>query len=383
MGRKSVAVLDVRSSEVTVLVGERGVNRTFIFKASRTESYDGYENGEFYDAKAFGDAVLRAVSSVERVCGERISRLYVGVPGEFTEVIPKERDVSFSRKRRIGAREISMLYESGKETVADRRFIRASSMIFTTSDKRRVVDPTGLVSSSLSGLLSYFYCTEYFARTVEEIFNNLGVSLRYIPSEYAQAIYLIPSETRDEYALLLDGGYLSSTVSILLGGGVLAQKSVWAGTGQIAVRLMEKFSLPYEGAVALLSKTNLFRLGGASDTEFYFRGETYEIEYDRLTEEIRAGLDEICEGIGSFLEECAGRELDFKPLYVTGEGLCTIRGALEYVSKRLNRVCELASPSLPYYNKPSVSSRIALADAAYDDNRRSGFFHRLLNGFGG
>ncbi|MBO5045597.1 MAG: hypothetical protein J6C93_01845 [Clostridia bacterium] len=47
MGRASVAVLDIRSSEVTVLVGERGVNHTFIFKASRTEGYDGYETVPF------------------------------------------------------------------------------------------------------------------------------------------------------------------------------------------------------------------------------------------------------------------------------------------------------------------------------------------------
>ncbi len=29
MGRKSVAVLDIRSSELAVIIGERGVNNTF------------------------------------------------------------------------------------------------------------------------------------------------------------------------------------------------------------------------------------------------------------------------------------------------------------------------------------------------------------------
>ena len=146
---------------------------------------------------------------------------------------------------------------------------------------------------------------------------------------------------------------------------------------------MERFSLPYDAAVALLAKANLFRRSETPDTEFNFRNHSYEVDSDALIDEIKCGLDEICEGVSAFLEECRGKELDYKPLYVTGEGLCEIRGALEHVSKRLNRVSEQVAPNLPYYNKPSVSSRIALADMAYEDNRKSGFLYRLLNGFGG
>ena len=83
-----------------------------------------------------------------------------------------------------------------------------------------------------------------------------------------------------------------------------------------------------------------------------------------LVEAVKEGLDAVCEAIGGFLEECSARELDFKPLYVTGEGLSDIRGALEHVSKRVSRVCEQLAPDLPYYNKPAMSSRIALTDLA-------------------
>ncbi|MDE5547824.1 MAG: hypothetical protein K2J30_02375, partial [Clostridia bacterium] len=79
----------------------------------------------------------------------------------------------------------------------------------------------------------------------------------------------------------------------------------------------------------------------------------------------------------------AGRELDYKPLYVSGEGLCGIRGALEHISKRIERVCEQLAPDLPYYNKPSMSSRIALLDMACGDSRKTGVLYRLINKFGG
>ena len=146
---------------------------------------------------------------------------------------------------------------------------------------------------------------------------------------------------------------------------------------------MKRFSVPYEAAVMLLSKANLFLRDDAPSREFLFRGAAYEIAPAALVEEIKDGLDEICEAVGGFLEECSGKELDYKPLYISGEGVNEIRGALEHISKRLNRVCEQLVPDLPYYNKPSMSSRIGLVDMAYEDNRKRNFIFRLLNGFGG
>ncbi|MDE6676755.1 MAG: hypothetical protein K2K12_03480, partial [Clostridia bacterium] len=229
MGRKSVAVLDIRSTEVAVIIGERGVNNTFVLKASATEDYDGYDEKEFYDTKGLKDAIYRAVSAVEEMCGERIRELYVGVPGVFCRVEPKEKSIGFPKKRRIGQREIDALFTSGREPLEGYRFIRATSMIFTTADSRRVIDPTGLSSDTLSGCLSYFYCSDYFADLMEEIFGEMKIALRYIPTQYAMASYLIPSETRDEYALFLDVGFLSSTILILLGGGVIVQSTSMVG----------------------------------------------------------------------------------------------------------------------------------------------------------
>lgn len=383
MGRRNVAILDVRSSEVTVLVGEKGVNNTFLFKTMRTEPYDGYQNGAFYNVDGLKEATLHAVAAVEQVCGERLKKLYVGVPGEFTKVVPREQEIGFPKRRKIGQKELQMLFESGREEDKDYRFMRASSMIYVTADNRRVIDPVGISSTGLSGVLSYFYCANYFVNTMEEIFAGLKISLEYLPTQLAMATYLIPPETRDEYALFLDVGFLSSSILVLLGGGVLLQKTFWAGRGQIAFRLMQRFSLPYEAALALLASANLYVKSEVMMREFMHAGIAYDIDMEALTEEIKAGLDDLCEAVGEVLEDCAGKEIENKPLYFSGEGMDGIRGGAEHVSKRLSRVCEQLVPELAYYNKPAMSSRIALLDAAYEDNRKGGVLYRLLNGIGG
>ena len=98
---------------------------------------------------------------------------------------------------------------------------------------------------------------------------------------------------------------------------------------------------------------------------------------------MKDGLDEICEPFAAFLEDCTGRDLEFRPVYVTGEGLFGIRGALEHMSKRFSRVTEMIAPDLPYYNTPAMSSRIALVDMAYEDHNERKFSKRFFNTSGG
>ncbi len=375
MSRNSVAVLDIRSAEITVISGERGVNNTFVFHASHTEPYDGYEGGKFYDTAKLGEAVYACIAAVEKTTSSRIRNLWIGVPGEFLSVVPKEQVAGFSKKRKISERETEVLFEGGKAERKGHRLIRATSMIYVTADNRRVVNPIGLSSTSLSGVLSYFYCKNYFAETMETLFKDMKINLRYLPTAFAMASYLIPAETRDEYAIFFDCGYLSSTISVVLGGGVLAQETYWVGKVRIIVRIMQEFGLDYDAAIELLRKANLFVKGGGK-MEFVFRGAVFEIDVARLAEVVKEGLDEICEAVTGFVDECSGRELDFKPIYISGEGLADIRGALEHLTKRLSRVCEMLSPNLPYYNKPTMSSRIALVDMACEDNRKRRLFNR-------
>lgn len=388
MAQKSVAVLDIRSSEVTVFVGERGVNGTFVFKASRSETYGGYENGAFYkesDGK-ISDAILRAISAVEQVCGERLRMLYVGVPANFTKVIAKEQDIGFPKKRKITEKDRISLIEAGKEQIKDYRYMRSSSMIYVTNDKQRVIDPVGISTAGLTGCISYFYCSEYFCSTIEDALKGMKIDVKYLPTQFAMASYLIPSETRDECALFLDAGNLSSSVSIVLGNGIMAMDSFCAGKIHVAFLVMERLNVPYEVALALLHRVNLFakpERENEGSAQIIYRGDSYEYSPSLLAEAVEEGLDKICEGAEAFLGEFDERELDYKPLYVSGEGLSDIRGAVEHISKRLNRILEPVAPNLPYYNKPAMSSRVALLDMACEDNRKSGFLYRILNGFGG
>ena len=90
MRRKSVAVLDIRSSEITAGVGERGVNNTFIIKSKYSCAYDGYAEGELLDKDNFLSAVHDVVKSTVSAFGG-VRSFIVGEPGELIKLDYRRR----------------------------------------------------------------------------------------------------------------------------------------------------------------------------------------------------------------------------------------------------------------------------------------------------
>ncbi|HJB93469.1 MAG TPA: hypothetical protein H9708_05935 [Candidatus Borkfalkia stercoripullorum] len=385
MSRKSVAVLCVGSSEITALTGARGVNNTFVFKGIHTEKYDGYADAQFFDPSGLKSAVFSALEHMEISCGAKTKKIYVGVPGEFVTVVTKRHLISFQRKRRIVPSDIDVLYRNGFEENRHGEFIRRGSIYFVTSDKRRIIDPVGMVSDSLEGYLSYFYADPRFTELFRNIMAEYGIhKVEFLPVSLAEALYLIPSEVRDEYAILLDIGYMSMTFGIVCGNGVVFQRSASVGGGHVAAHMIEDIDIPFEAAEAILKKVNLSSTDvEGSVIEYSDKEETYSVPAAKVKEKVKEGLDIICEAVNSCLEQSGGRYTEYKPVLLTGEGVTSIRGAREHISGRLNKVVEILAPRLPYYNKPAQSSLLSILDMALRTEGEQSFIHKLFYGFGG
>lgn len=390
MNRKSVAVLDVRSSAVTALIGERGVNNTFVFKGVHTEKYDGFADASFFDLRALQKTVFKALEAVEHSCGDRIRELYIGVPGEFVRVVTTRHLMSFQNKRRVTSYDLTVLFERGMtEPVSGYTQIRRAAVCYVTSDMRRTIDPVGMISDSIEGYLSYFFADDRFLEIFRNMLAEYGIrKIHFLPTSLAEAMYLIPSEERDEYAILLDIDSISMTFSLVCGNGIVYENACSFGGGHVTAQLYTDESqmdgIPFEAAEAMIGKVNLSgREEDDSLIEYVDKSQVYTLPMRFLKEKVKEGLDLICEVISGDLELCDDGSIDYKPILLTGGGITGIRGAREHLSNRLNRVVEIIAPNLPYYNKASQSSLLSLLDMALQTKRENSFFYKLFNGIGG
>lgn len=370
MRNKSVAVLDIRSNEMTAVVGERGVNNTFIIKSKYTCPYEGYAEGELLDVHSFAAAVADVVKSTLSAMNG-IKTFYVSVPGEFLKLVNVDRVISFPSAKKINLNDCQNLVEAAKPPVEESWMtIRHSCLYYVLSDKRKVIYPIGAISDSLQGKFCFFKCRSAFAGCLMDAFKRFKEiqTVRLIPSNYAEAMYLVEPERRDECAVLFDLGFISSTYSVICGNGILYSESFSLGIGHIGVYLMEALDIPYQVAMTFLSTVNLNAKEKLGDNaECVYEGNTYTFSTAEIRDKIREGLDGFCEAIEECRQCYTGKDIEGKPILVTGEGVKAVRGAVEHIEGRLVKTLEPIAPKVPYYDKPRFSSLFSLLDTALND----------------
>ncbi len=392
MKNECVAILDVRSYEVTFFLGTKGVNGTFVFCGSHSEKYDGFSTEGFFDEQSFCQAVMTAVKSVRQNYSGIIEELYVGVPSAFVSLQTKGHTVSFPKRRKITAQDIDFLYESGlSELMSEQRCIRRSNMYFTLGDNRKyfnVDDIMGVPTRLLKGALCYYFVSDTFYNVITQLFHSLGMdNVRFLPSTLAQSMYLLPEKRREGYSFLLDVGFLTTSISVVYGNGLVHEKTFECGQGTVLVALIEELDVEFETAEEILLSANVS--GGSVPKDLMWTSAKGDVAFpvQRINDIVKYALDVLCENVEKFFAEYYNEEkmtaFAVNPISVTGEGISGIAGATEHVAGRLNRLTEIVSPDLPYYDKPVFSSRIALLNMALGDKKKRGFLYRIFNKNGG
>lgn len=370
MANKSVAIIDIGSSCITALVGERGVNNTFKIKGGGMADYAGFENGQFIEPDKVKMAVALAVANAETNSGVKITSVFVGVPGEFTSVICKECAVSFNKKKRITNEEINQLYYVGNayKNHPTHTVINNSPIYFTLEDGRRVIDPRGVVAQRLSGLVSFVLAENNFLDFIEEILSELGIkSSLYISSCLAECLHLFEPQVRDRYVLLVDCGYITTNVMLARGDGLLYLSNFSMGGGYITADLSSCLKINFNQAETLKHKAVISWQASNEDT-YEVLSKDYVTPYSaKDTNQIICDrLDMIIKYISKALENCIYEFPEYIPLYLTGGGVCYIKGIKDYFSKRLGRRVEIVTPNIPHIERPDSSSEIGLLDVSID-----------------
>ena len=391
MKNESVAILDVRSYEVTFFLGLKGVNDTFVFSGSHTEKYDGFTQDGFLSVESFRRAVVSAVTSVRQNFEGVIGEIYVGVPSTFLSVATKGHTLSFPKKRKISSQDVDVLYESGLNgLLANGVCVRRSNMYFTLGDNRKYFeakDIYGVPTTLLQGALCYYFVEDDFYDLTQGLLNDLDFeTVHFLPTTLAQSLYLLPAKKREGYAFLLDVGFLTSSISVVYGNGLVREETFNGGLASILVALMERFNIEYELAEEILFSANVSGGGVPKGLTWTSEREERTFFVQEINDTVKYALDALCEQIENFFEKHYREKYTTvfanNPISVTGETVSKLAGVAEHISKRLNRLTEVVVPDLPYYDKPEYSSKIALLSMAVSEVKKVGLWQRLFQ-FGG
>ena len=376
-----VATLNIGTADLTLSVAERSVNGAFSFRAVESVKYYSYDNGDFHDvgelelkiAKLFDD--LKKNSDISK-----ISTVFVGVPGEFSKVVSKNYKITFGKIKKISESDVAYLYDHAyQHDDSEYQLINRSASYFIVNNYK-THEPIGKKAISLSARIFYGFAINHFVDVIDGIMKKIEVSnVKYVLQDYADARYLFAIPERDACKLLINVGYATSSLSIVCGDGLLFSRAFPIGGGIISAYLADGLNCDFAVAEALKDKLNLglkdvdgasyiLSLGEVGDFAFSRN------ESNRLAKEV---LDLISENCDKAVSSCTLKVPSDIDVAFTGEGICSVRGAVEYMAMRLGVFPNVVAPKVPHYNKPNFTSRLALIDTALDLAKNKLFFYSI------
>ena len=378
MLKDCLAVLELGTSKISLIIGEKSVNGTFAFRAKETEDYYAFFDGEFSDVKELETKIKtlfkRVIDNSEL---SAITKVYVGVPGEFHKVVSKNYRITFNKFKTVGVNELKTLFELGFDsTDCDYSLIHRSAVYYVV-DNVKTHKPIGKKCSSLGARLSYSLVSNNYKEVLTGILSNVGVkTVRFISEDFAESQYLFNPSQLDECKILIDVGSATTSLSISCGEGLLYASAFPLGGGLMTAYLADKFMCDYDVAEVLKRKLNLGLRENYTATYIVDDRSIgdYAFSRDRANEVAKDLLDSIAEKTDRAISACPLNVPSDVETYFTGGGICMVRGAVEYISSRLGVLPKTVAPNLPHYNKPIYSSKLSLLYVAHKYNNHKIFF---------
>ncbi len=371
MTDKEVAILDFGSQKISVLVGARDVNNTINVKCTYQENYEGFMDGEFIEPSKLDDVIFSCISGAEKMCDMRIKKIVVGVPTEFCFSVCKNVSKTFLKQKRITKNDIDLLFDSVDIPLKTHTIINRGSVYYILGESNKVKNPIGQVESKITACLSFVLADNRFLNTVSKILARTNIDdIDFVCSAYAQSLYLFDEEERDKYVLMVDIGYITSTVMLARGEGVLNLTSFSLGGGFISADLSKCLKIPFNDAEQLLKKIVLCIEPSELDT--------YDIMIDRTVVPVsmkvaNAIVESRIEMIARAIQKCFNSWQynfpDFIPIHLTGGGISFIKGGKDLLSKILGKNVEIST--LPYNITTKTNYSSCMAVLNYALNRKN------------
>lgn len=360
MFKDMVAVMDFGSSKITILAGVREVNKSFKLLATSDCEYEGFANGEFVDPNNLKDVISRAIQDVEKQLECKIKNIYVGVPAEFCFVTEGFITKLFPKKTKLNLKIINSLFLEDNEEISynTHSVINKAPLYYIVNDDNKTNDPIGLIANKIQIRCSYVLVENKFKIMISGILDSLNIKeYDFVSNTLVESVYLIDENIRNEGCILIDCGYITTSVSQVLGDGLSALKSFSLGGGLITSDLSRVLEISFDDAEEL-KRQAVITLKPAGVDSYQVGDRKFNIK--TVNEIILARIDKIIETIKMCINGFEMQLPEYLPLYFTGGGLNYLEGITDYLRKELGRPIELVAPKALLYRKPDLSSAISL-----------------------
>lgn len=376
---KDICVLDVRSDAVTVATGSGSGKGIISISGIKSETYDGYGEGEWYNTASLEDAVVKAFNTLPS--HGNFDVLYVGVPSAFCEFYADENLTALNEDSVITRNIADKAAARGLEVLnKTRNVIQHCALGYRVDGGDVVYNPVGMSGRTMTTYNSYLSCKKGFYDAVDRIASALNFAgTEYISSAHAEGLTLLDDSYRAGGEVLVDFGFLECSLAGVRGDGLQGLESVTTGSAIIAAELTERLDVDFYSALSLLGQIDL--TDDFEQVSFYSLpkdGDVLKYRASDINEIVRSCLREVAGEINNVFDNVADAQ-SIRRIFATGNAFFNMKGAIKYLAKSMGRAITPLAPNVPGYDKPEYSSLISVMRQAHLRKSERSFFSKFIN----
>ena len=327
-GNKIIAAIDVGTTKIVAVAGRKKEDGTIEILGYGKACARGIKRGVVFNIREAGESLREAVEQVEKTAGKKINEVYVNVIGRELKTITKKVQKHFDENRIITNEDIKDLYSQIKETTIPNGYkvYHIEPQLYQIDDEPGISDPVDSTGKDIQVEYKLLVAPEIYEKNLKLCINNAGLKVRkIIVDTLASSGLLISNDEKEAGVALLDigGGTTKIAIynegvlvysSLIPFGGNVVTRDIKSGCS-ILLRQAEALKVQFGRALGEFAPENgIVTVPGISGWE------PKEISFKSLAMIIQARMEEIIEGVFSYMKKSGYIEKMGAGIIITGGG---------------------------------------------------------------
>lgn len=393
MSKTQIAVIEFGTSKIVTIVAQnRGIDR-LEFVGTGTVPYDGYMNGYWNTPAQMRQRTRDSIAAAELEAKDKIRELYVGVPGEYINIVSAEAEIELNEDG-VTDESLELVQDAAAETLHIAEMggmvLHRSPAWFQVDDGKLTMDPNGH-GAVLRARTSFVLADPQFIQDVAKILGDLDITIKgFLSPTLGESLLLLSVDDRDRVSVLIDCGYLNTEISVIQGEAIIYHAMLDIGGGHITAELATQLHIPMRAAEQIKRAYVFFpdEFDQSDNMEVYdARGRKLSFSREMVSKPVERVMDELCDKIARTMQGDVDQLLGPRSqIYLTGGGIALMKRARDYLANKLGTPVKPASPRTVDMNSPVYSAALGLMDLTFDsiereEEQRDGFGDKLFGGF--